>query len=72
MSTSLCGHAEAWDTTFTIPQSDIDADMQLFRDMKYDFTSMCRHKQNELAYIQSLVLMVHEFLGLIRVILKYF
>lgn len=42
-------HTEAWDTTFIIPQEDIDADMQLFQDLNYDFTAMCRQKQSKLA-----------------------
>ena len=61
-------HTEAWDTTFTIPQSDIDEDLQLFRDMKYDFTSMCRHKQNKLA---SNRISPARILELIRAILGY-
>ena len=42
-------HTEAWDTTFIIPQEDINADMQLFQDLNYDFTAMCRQKQSKLA-----------------------
>ena len=42
-------HTEAWDTTVIISQADIDADMQLFQDLNYDFTSMCRYKQRKLA-----------------------
>ena len=42
-------HTEAWDTTFIIPQADIDADMKLFQDLSYDFTSMCKYKQSKLA-----------------------
>ena len=42
-------HTEAWDTTFIIPQADIDADMKLFQDFNYDFTSLCKYKQSKLA-----------------------
>ena len=57
-------HTEAWDTTFTIPQSDIDEDLQLFRDMKYDFTSMCRHKQNKLASNRISPARIHSIFGI--------
>ena len=42
-------HTEAWDTTFIIPQADIDADMKLFQDFNYDFTELCKYKQGKLA-----------------------
>ena len=36
-------HTEAWDTTFIIPQADIDADMKLFQEFNYDFTSLVKY-----------------------------
>ena len=56
-------HTEAWDTTFVIPQADIDADMQLFRDLDYDFTEMCRHKQSKLASNRISPARIHSIFG---------
>ena len=37
-----------WDTTFVIPAKVIAADSSLFRDCQYDFSKMCRSKQDKL------------------------
>lgn len=42
-------HAMEWDTTFVIPPAAIAADSVLFRECGYDFSEMCRYKQNKLA-----------------------
>ena len=38
-----------WDTTFLIPAEAIAADSKFFRECKYDFSKMCRYKQDKLA-----------------------
>ena len=42
-------HAMEWDTTFLIPAEAIAADSKFFRDCQYDFSKMCRYKQDKLA-----------------------
>ena len=42
-------HAMEWDTSFIITDDAIAADSTLFRDCHYNFSQMCRYKQNKLA-----------------------
>jgi len=43
-------HALAWNTDFVIPNEAIVEDSKLFRQCAYDFSKMCRHKQDKLAH----------------------
>jgi hypothetical protein len=56
-------HTAAWDTTFIIPQADIDADMKLFHDFNYDFTQLCKYKQRKLASNRISPARIHSIFG---------
>lgn len=43
-------HALTWNTDFVIPNEAIVEDSNLFQQYAYDFSQMCRHKQDKLAH----------------------
>ena len=57
-------HAMEWDTSFIIPEEAIAADLTLFRDCSYNFSQMCRYKQNKLASNRLSVARIVDIFGI--------
>ena len=56
-------HAMEWDTSFIIPAEAIAADSALFRDCHYNFSQMCRYKQNKLSHNRLSVTRIIDLFG---------
>ena len=56
-------HAMDWDTSFVIPAIALEADSTLFRECHYNFSQMCRYKQQKLAHNRLSVARIIDIFG---------